>query len=62
MVSKPMDRLERKVLTRDTLNPNIIKAQYAVRGELAIRAEELKEVPHSWPLQAHTARLTGFTQ
>lgn len=40
-----MDRSERKVLTRDTLNPNIIKAQYAVRGELAIRAEELKEVP-----------------
>lgn len=33
-----------KVLNKDTINPNLIKAQYAVRGELAIRAEELKEV------------------
>lgn len=44
VVSRPMDGLERKVLNRDTLNPHLIKAQYAVRGELAIRAEELREV------------------
>ena len=32
-----------KVLNRDTINQHLVKAQYAVRGELAIRAEELKE-------------------
>lgn len=33
-----------RVLTLDTINPQLIKAQYAVRGELAIRAEELRMV------------------
>lgn len=33
-----------RVLTRETLNPHLIRAQYAVRGELAIRAEELRVV------------------
>lgn len=33
-----------KVLNCDTINPHLIKAQYAVRGELAIRAEELRNV------------------
>ena len=30
-------------LTADQLNPAILKVQYAVRGELAIKAEELRE-------------------
>lgn len=30
------------VLDNDTINPNVINAQYAVRGELAIKAEKLK--------------------
>jgi hypothetical protein len=34
-----------KVLNRETINQHLVKAQYAVRGELAIRAEELKEAP-----------------
>jgi len=32
------------VLRLDTLNPQILQAEYAVRGELAIRAEELSKV------------------
>jgi alanine transaminase len=32
-----------KVLNRNTISSNLIRAQYAVRGELAIRAEELRE-------------------
>ena len=30
-------------LTADQLNPAILKVQYAVRGELAIKAEDLRE-------------------
>ena len=30
-------------LTVDSLNPSILKVQYAVRGELAIKAEEYRE-------------------
>ncbi|KAJ1984524.1 alanine transaminase [Dimargaris verticillata] len=33
---------EEKVLTIDTINPKVKNVQYAVRGELAIKAEELK--------------------
>jgi hypothetical protein len=33
-----------KVLNKETINQNLVRAQYAVRGELAIRAEELKLV------------------
>jgi hypothetical protein len=40
-------------LTVDTLNPAILNVQYAVRGELAIKAEEyrvrLKTGPHDLP-------------
>lgn len=36
---KPGDR----VLNIDTINPAVIAAEYAVRGEIAIRAEELRE-------------------
>jgi len=32
-----------RVLTKDTINPAVIEAEYAVRGEIAIRAEELRE-------------------
>ena len=31
-----------KALTKDTINRNILKAHYAVRGEIAIRSEEIK--------------------
>jgi hypothetical protein len=33
----------KKVLTIDTINPAVINAQYAVRGELALRAIELEQ-------------------
>ncbi|CAG8504378.1 9831_t:CDS:10 [Racocetra fulgida] len=33
-----------KILTFETINPHVKKVEYAVRGELAIRAEEIKEV------------------
>ena len=36
-------RPSERVLTLDTINPNVLKAEYAVRGEIAIRAEELRE-------------------
>ena len=32
-----------RTLTPEDLNPAILKVQYAVRGELAIKAEELRE-------------------
>ncbi|CAG8755812.1 2301_t:CDS:2, partial [Dentiscutata heterogama] len=32
-----------KILTFETINPHIKNVEYAVRGELAIRAEEIKE-------------------
>lgn len=38
-----------KVLNKNTINPNLVRAEYAVRGELAIRAEELKEVVNNIP-------------
>ena len=33
----------KKVLTIDTINPLVVSAKYAVRGELALRAIELNE-------------------
>src|SRR5690554_303823 len=33
-----------KILTSKNTNPHIRRAEYAVRGELAIRSEELKNV------------------
>ena len=33
-----------KVLRLDTLNPAVLAAEYAVRGAIAIRAEELRQV------------------
>lgn len=44
MSVRPVLRRVMKALTLDTINPQLIKAQYAVRGELAIRAEELRHV------------------
>lgn len=32
-----------RVLTKDTVNPLVLNAEYAVRGEIAIRAEELRK-------------------
>ena len=34
----------RKSLNLNTINRHLLSAEYAVRGELAIRAEELSEV------------------
>lgn len=36
--------MERHTVNRNTINANLINAQYAVRGELAIRAEEIRKV------------------
>ena len=41
---KKVINMRRKVLNEDTINPCIKRCEYAVRGELAIRAEELREV------------------
>lgn len=34
----------KKVLTIDTINPAVLSAKYAVRGELAIRANQLEQL------------------
>lgn len=39
----PQNTKEGKVLHPDLLNANMVKAQYAVRGELYLKAEELKK-------------------
>jgi alanine transaminase len=33
-----------KVLSTDTINPAVVSARYAVRGELALRANELEQL------------------
>jgi alanine transaminase len=33
----------KKVLTIDTINPAVLSAKYAVRGELALRANKLEQ-------------------
>lgn len=33
-----------KILTLETINQNILKTKYAVRGELAIRADRINRV------------------
>jgi hypothetical protein len=40
--SEPLDK-DGKVLHEDLLNPKVLKAQYAVRGELYLRGEELRQ-------------------
>ncbi len=35
--------LDKKVLTMDTINQNLIKAKYEVRGGIVLKAEELKK-------------------
>ena len=32
-----------RVVTKETINPAVIAAEYAVRGEIALRAEQLRE-------------------
>ncbi len=39
-----MQKDPKKVMTVQTVNPRIVAFEYAVRGELAIRAEEIKSV------------------
>lgn len=43
-------KMSSKVLTLDSMNPNVIKMEYAVRGPLVIRAgeieKEIKQVKH----------------
>ncbi|KAG5219664.1 pyridoxal phosphate-dependent transferase [Salix suchowensis] len=54
-------RIIMRPLTADALNPAVLNVQYAVRGELAIRAEELraqlKEDNHGLPLTEQVAAL-----
>ena len=38
----------KKVLTIDTINPAVLSAKYAVRGELAIRANQLTAQLKKW--------------
>ena len=33
-----------KVMTVQSVNPHVVEFEYAVRGEIAIRAEEIKAV------------------
>lgn len=35
-----------RVLTRDTMNKAVMEAEYAVRGKIPIRAEELRDQLH----------------
>jgi len=39
-----------KILTLKTINQNILNTKYAVRGELAIRADEITKVKESYLL------------
>ncbi|KAI3649965.1 hypothetical protein MP228_005597 [Amoeboaphelidium protococcarum] len=34
----------KRVLSKGSLNPNVVKAEYAVRGEIAVRAEQLESM------------------
>jgi len=43
VASKAMSPTDNKVLHVNSLNPHVVKAEYAVRGLLAIRAEQYKE-------------------
>ena len=38
-----------KVLTVASMNDRVLRTQYAVRGELAVRAEELRQVQINIP-------------
>jgi hypothetical protein len=42
-VPAPVSEKDGYVLHPDLLNPNLLEAQYAVRGELYLKAEELKK-------------------
>jgi hypothetical protein len=42
-VPPPVSEKEGYVLHPDLLNPRLLEAQYAVRGELYLKAEELKK-------------------
>jgi hypothetical protein len=44
LATRPLNWMTGKVLNKETINQNLVRAQYAVRGELAIRAEELRLV------------------
>jgi hypothetical protein len=41
--------VSKKILTAHNMNPKVRKAEYAVRGELAIRSEALKIVSFQRP-------------
>lgn len=40
---EPKRTMSTKVLTLDSMNPNVIKMEYAVRGPLVIRAGEIEK-------------------
>ncbi|GAA5853087.1 hypothetical protein JCM8547_000197 [Rhodosporidiobolus lusitaniae] len=42
--SSPTRKPEYRVLTNETINRSVLEAQYAVRGAIPLRAEELREV------------------
>lgn len=47
-------KMSTKVLTLDSMNPNVIKMEYAVRGPLVIRAGEIeKEIKQVKPNTKH---------
>ncbi|BGP19593.1 hypothetical protein JCM10213_009314 [Rhodosporidiobolus nylandii] len=43
-VSRPQREPDFRVLTNQSINKNVLEAQYAVRGAIPLRAEELREV------------------
>lgn len=53
-------RIMEHVLNKETVNQNLIKAQYAVRGELAIRAEELRLVIYITLLMNKVAKKANY--
>jgi alanine transaminase len=47
--------MSHKTLTKDTINPNVLKAQYAVRGPIVVKADEisrqLQKDPSAYPFK-----------
>lgn len=46
-------KMSTKVLTLDSMNPNVIKMEYAVRGPLVIRAGEIEKEIKQVKLKKH---------
>lgn len=50
--------LPQKVLSLRTLSPNVLAAQYAVRGELVLKAEQYQQILKTSPNQLPFKRIT----